>query len=133
MQRALRAPAPAPAAGWFSSLGMFSSTPSTPPQASKTPPLEESLGPPRPATGPSKRPSRPRALTYYLKEKGEDWKKQNGKLKMSTAKGVLREKKKEWSKYWDQHMHDGLRQPYTRPITSWAKLGPPSAAGLTTG
>ena len=67
-----------------------------------------------------------------MREMEEGWKKQNGKLKMGTAKEMLREKKKEWSKYWGQHMHGGLRQPYTRPITSWAELGPPSAAGLTT-
>ena len=39
-----------------------------------------------------------------MREMEEGWKKQNGKLKMSTAKEMLREKKKEWSKYWDQHM-----------------------------
>ena len=39
-----------------------------------------------------------------MREMEEGWKKQNGELKMSTAKEMLREKKKEWSKYWDQHM-----------------------------
>ena len=120
MQRALRAPAPAPAAGWFSQgLSMFSSTAPAPLPLSS---LEARLAPPRPSTERPKQ-DRAQAQTYYLREEEKGPLAKHGKLEKRKHKDKLKKRGPATSRM----------MLTTLPTPSWTTPGPSSIAGLTTG